>query len=86
MTTTAALEGDDDIRPMRIVLFGSQFCACDDSEALGFSASGPSCLKTLALRLLQSGYAPEQPLSLHRGGQFIGKTNLADAANQQRGD
>ena len=74
MTFPAAHEVDEETRPLRIILFGSQFAAVDDSEAMGFSASGPSCLATLAQRLLQSGYAPQQTLSLHRGGQHIGRS------------
>jgi hypothetical protein len=81
MTFPAAHEVDEETRPLRIILFGSQFAAVDDSEAMGFSASGPSCLATLAQRLLQSGYAPQQTLSLHRGGQHIGRVSLAAAAN-----
>jgi hypothetical protein len=33
---------DLDERPLRVILFGSQFAAVDDAEAMGLSASGPS--------------------------------------------
>ena len=81
MTTTDAHKGDDETRPLRVILFGQQFCALDDAELMGISASGPACLATLAQRLLQSGHAPQQTLSLHRGGQHIGRVSLAAAAN-----
>ena len=67
MTTTDDHKGDDETRPLRVILFGQQFCALDDAELMGISASGPNCLQTMAQRLLQSGYAPKQTLSLHRG-------------------
>jgi hypothetical protein len=36
-------------RPIRVILFGPEFAACDGSETLGLSASGPDALKTLAI-------------------------------------
>jgi hypothetical protein len=60
MSDTAVAVGDDfDERPLRVILFGSQFAALDDAEAMGFSASGPNCVQTMALRLLQSGFDPD---------------------------
>src|SRR4051812_47937888 len=70
-------ESDVDIGQLPIILFGSQFAAVDDAEATGISASGPGCLQMLALRLMASGYPPEQSLSLYRNGQHIGKTTLS---------
>jgi hypothetical protein len=79
----AQLEGDDfDERPLRIVLFGSQFCAVDDASIMA-SASGPNCLQTMALRLLQSGFDPDRPLILFRANQNIGRTTIAAAAQQE---
>jgi|SRR4051812_25595281 hypothetical protein len=75
-------ESDVDIGQLRIILFGSQFAAVDDAEATGISASGPGCLQMLALRLMASGYPPEQSLSLYRNGQHIGKTTLSTAAKR----
>jgi len=42
----AALEGGDvrDDRPLLVILFGDQFCSCDDAETLGMSATGPGAL------------------------------------------
>jgi hypothetical protein len=80
----AQLEGDDfNERPLRVILFGSQFAALDDAEAMGFSASGPRCLQTMALRLLQSGFDPGRPLILFRANQNIGRTTVAAAAQQE---
>jgi len=56
----AQLEGDDilDERPLRVILFGSQFAALDDAAAMGFSASGPHCVRTMALRLSEPKHRP----------------------------
>jgi hypothetical protein len=64
-------------------LFGSQFVAVDDAEAMGFSASGPNCLQTMAKRLLQSGFDPQRPLILFRANQNIGRTTVGKAAQQE---
>lgn len=56
------------------------FCAVEDAELQGFSAAGPGCLKTLALRLLSSGQPPDMPVVLFRGGERAGKTTLANTA------
>jgi hypothetical protein len=71
---------NDDERPIRVILFGGQFAACDDAEALGISASGPNCVKTLAESLLRSGYDGLRPLIIFRAGQCIGKTSIENAA------
>jgi hypothetical protein len=85
MQPNAQLEGDDvpDERPLRVLLFGSQFVAVDDAEAMGFSASGPNCVQTMALRLLQSGFDPERPLILFRANQRIGSTTIAAASQRE---
>ena len=72
---------EDEIRPLRVILFGQQFCALDDAELMGISASGPNCLQTMAQRLLQSGYAPQQTLSLHRGAAH--RPRLAGCCREQ---
>lgn len=69
-----------DERPIRVILFGNQFAACDDAEALGISASGPNCTQTLAQCLLNAGYDGQRPLVLFRAGQMIGKTSIEKAA------
>ena len=81
----AQLEGDDilDERPLRVILFGSQFAALDDAEAMGFSASGPHCVRTMALRLLQSGFDPQRQMILFRANQNIGRTTVGKAAQQE---
>ena len=81
----AQLEGDDilDERPLRVILFGSQFAALDDAAAMGFSASGPHCVRTMALRLLQSGFDPERELILFRANQRIGSTTIAAASQRE---
>jgi len=71
---------DVDHRPLRVILFGSQFAAVDDPEAMGLSASGHNAVQTLASRLLHAGYDPERPLILFRANQCIGKTTIAEAA------
>lgn len=81
--STTCCEGSNDLpepRSLKIICYGEQFCAVEDSELQGFSASGPSCLKTLALRLLSSGHPPDMPVVLFRGGERTGKTTLANAA------
>jgi len=65
---------------MRVILFGQQFAALDDSEAMGFSAQGPGCLRTLASKLLAAGFAPERPLVLFRANQCIGRVSISAAA------
>jgi hypothetical protein len=49
--TEAVAEGSDFdyARRIRVILFGREFAACDDSETLGLSASGLDALKTLAI-------------------------------------
>jgi hypothetical protein len=80
----AQLEGDDiPERPLRVILFGSQFVAVDESEAMGFSASGPNCVQTMALRLLQSGFDPERQMILFRANQRIGATTIAAASQRE---
>src|SRR5262245_51410263 len=81
--TNAALEGDDiipDDRPLRIILFGSQFASVDDADAYGFSASGTNAVQTLASRLLAAGYDADRPLILFRANQNIGRTTIGQAA------
>jgi hypothetical protein len=76
-------DSTSDERPLRVILFGSQFVALDDAEAMGLSASGPNCIRTMALRLLQSGFNPERPLILFRANQNIGRTTIGKAAQQE---
>jgi hypothetical protein len=76
----AALEGDDIECPIRVLLHGSQFAGTDDAETLGMSATGPSALQTLAMRLFQAGFAPERQLVLFRGGERVGATSIGVAA------
>ena len=84
MSDTAVAEGDDfDERPLRLFLFGSQFVAVDDAEAMGFSASGPNCIQTMALRLLQSGFDPERQMIMYRANQRIGSTTIAAASQRE---
>jgi hypothetical protein len=86
MLPNAQLEGDDipDKRPLRVILFGGQFVALDDSEFVGLSASGPRCLETLASRLLASGFDPDRQMILSRANQNIGRTTVGKAAQQQQ--
>jgi hypothetical protein len=77
-------EGDDFAeRPLQVILFGGQFAALDDAEAMGLSASGPRCLQPMALRLLRAGFDPDRPLILYRANQNIGRTTVGKAAQQQ---
>jgi len=82
MSDLACAEGDDlpEPRAIKIITYGDNFCAVEDSELVGFSATGQSCLKTLALRLLNAGQPPDMPVILFRGGERTGKTTLANAA------
>lgn len=80
---SACCEGDDALpepRCLKIICFGDNFASVEDSELQGFSASGPSCLKTLASRLLAAGHPPDTPCVLFRGGERAGRTTLANAA------
>jgi hypothetical protein len=72
-----------DERPLRVILFGGQFAALDDAEAMGLSASGPNCVQTMALRLLRSGFDPERPLILFRANQNIGRTTIGKLHNRK---
>jgi hypothetical protein len=71
---------DDARPPIRVICFGKNFCACDDSELFGISAQGPNCVATLASSLLRAGRDPSCSLVLYRGGVCIGKTSIGDAA------
>jgi len=71
----ACAEGDDvdDLpevfseRPLRAIQFGSDFITLDDAEAMGISASGPNCLKTLAGALLRAGFSSDRRMLDARG-------------------
>ena len=81
--TNVTLEGDDiipDDRPLRVILFGSQFASVDDADACGFSASGTNAVQTLAARLLAAGYDADRVLVLYRANMKIGKTSIREAA------
>jgi hypothetical protein len=43
----------------------------------------PSVRAELAQRLMQNGHDSERPVCLYRGGQHIGRTTLAGAANNE---
>jgi len=80
--TEVAREADDvpAERPIRVIMFGGQFVSTDDNKTLGLSAYGPDALQTPAMRLFQSGFDPERPLILFRGGRRIGRTTIGHAA------
>jgi hypothetical protein len=71
---------DPDERAIRIMMYGDQFAACDDADAVGFSASGTNALATLAGRLLAAGFDPDRALILFRGAERVGRTTVAVAA------
>jgi hypothetical protein len=74
-------EGDDfcDESPLRAILFGSDFVALDDSEAMGISASGPNCVRTLAEALQRAGFGSDRELVLYRAGQMISRLTIGEA-------
>jgi hypothetical protein len=79
----ACAEGDDvpDDRPIAVVLFGSSFAAtADEKMGRNISVSGHNAVARLAEHLLAAGHHPDRELLLHRAGQFIGKTSIAQAA------
>jgi hypothetical protein len=65
----AAREGDDVPEPIRVYLYGDGFASID--AELMMSASGPGALQTIARKLLAIGYAPDQELDVHRGGECL---------------
>ena len=69
-----------DGRPVRVLLFGGNFAAVDDSELFGFSASGPGCQRTLAQSLLRAGCNGLRQLVFYRAGQCVGRGKIADIA------
>lgn len=88
MSERAVCEGDDiepDERPLRAILFGTDFVALDDAEAMGISASGPNCLKTLAEALLRAGFSSDRQLVLFRGGEHAGRLSVGEAAGIEGG-
>ena len=71
---------DEYYRPLRVILFGSQFAAVDDAGAMGISATGHNPVTTLAQKLLQMGFDPDRPMILYRANQRIGATTVGEAA------
>ena len=84
----ACAEGDDlESRPLRALLFGTQFVSiADDGDGNGFCASGINCVQTLASRLLAAGFDADRPLFLFRANQPVGRTTIAQAANINLGE
>ena len=86
MPDNACAEGDDwpedapDDRPIAVVLFGSSFATIADKTGNNVSMTGPNSLARLAEHLIALGYDAERELSLYRGGVFIGKTSISEAA------
>ena len=79
--TEPVAEGDDIIEPpLPVTLFGSSFAATADQDGKGISMTGPNAVGRLAEHLIALGYDPERELSLYRGGVFIGKTSISEAA------
>ena len=79
--TAPICEGDDIIEPpLPVTLFGSSFAATADQDGKGISMTGPNAVGRLAEHLIALGYDPERELSLYRGGVFIGKTSISEAA------
>ena len=83
---SACVEGGDipGDRPLRVICFGSNFATLDDREAMGFTASGPNCVQTLAATLLQAGYDADRQLVLFRGGERVGRTTIGKAVQRDR--
>jgi hypothetical protein len=74
----------DDARPaIRVICFGKNFAACEDSDLFGISAQGPNCVATLASSLLRAGRDPSCSLVLFRGGVCIGRVSVGEAARNQ---
>lgn len=83
MLPNAQLEGDDfPDEALRVNLFGSQFCAVENTE-IEANASGPACLQTMAKRLLQAGIDSGRQMILFRANRPIGRTTVGQAAQQQ---
>ena len=71
---------DPNAEPIRVILYGRQFAATGNCELAAVTASGPGCLKSLALQLFAAGFDPDRVLTLHRGGEEIGTTTIGVAA------
>jgi hypothetical protein len=68
-------------RPLQVALFGKMFATV--VGPLELSASGPDCVRTLALQLLQSGLDPDRRMIMYRANQRIGSTTIAAASQRE---
>ena len=75
-----------DERAIRVIAYGEQFFATDDSETLGMSAAGPDALETLAMRLFQAGFDAARPLVIFRGGERVASATIGAAAGVNLND
>ena len=79
----ACVEGADlpDLRPLRVILYASQYASILGGEFEGIICSGIAPLQRLGQQLLALNVSPNRKIRVERGGIHIGEATVGQAAN-----